>query len=47
MLNKISDSDSSDSDYCIQLITILQDTRFFISGKLPIVHDYIQCLINC
>ena len=25
----------------------IQDTRFFISGKLPIVHDYIQCLIKC
>ena len=24
-----------------------QDTRFFISGKLPIVHDYIQCLMKC
>ena len=25
----------------------IQDTRFFISGKLPIVHDYIHCLIKC
>ena len=25
----------------------IQETRFFILGKLPIVHDYIQCLIKC
>ena len=28
-------------------LTKRQDTRFFISGKLPIVHDCIQCLIKC
>ena len=32
---------------CIYTRYKIQDTRFFISGKLPIVHDYIQCLIKC
>ena len=27
--------------------TFYQDTRFFISGKLPIAYDDIQCLIKC